>query len=74
MFPQDGQMLVDGFRYQNFGIWTIFGWVIAVLAKKDPICLYYCIKSDFMVHFYQKCYNSAKKGPNSKISVSKSIY
>ena len=34
MFPQDGQMLVDGFRYQNFGIWTIFGWVIAVLAKK----------------------------------------
>ena len=25
MFPQDGQILVDGFRNQNFEIWTIFG-------------------------------------------------
>ena len=33
MFPQDGQMLVDGFRHQNFEIWTIFGWVIAFLVK-----------------------------------------
>ena len=33
MFPQDGQILVDGFRNQNFEIWTIFGWVIAFLVK-----------------------------------------
>ena len=33
MFPQDGQILVDGFRNQNFEILTIFGWVIAFLVK-----------------------------------------
>ena len=43
VFPQDGLMLVDGVRHQNFGIWTNFGWVIAFLAKKNLICLFYCI-------------------------------
>ena len=33
MFPQDGQILVHGFRNQIFWIWTIFGWVIAFLVK-----------------------------------------
>ena len=35
MFPQDGQILVDGFMNQNFGNWTIFGWVIAFLMKMN---------------------------------------
>ena len=33
MFPQDGQMLVNGFMHKNFEIWTIFDWVIAFLVK-----------------------------------------
>ena len=33
MFSQDRQMIVDGFRHQNFCIWTIFGWVMGVLMK-----------------------------------------
>ena len=40
IFPQDGQILVDGFRNQNFGICDIFGWVIAFLMKmKSQITL-----------------------------------
>ena len=34
MFPKDGQLPVDEFRHQNFGIWTFLGEVMAILAKK----------------------------------------
>ena len=33
MISQDRQMIVDGFRHKNFGNWTIFGRVIAILVK-----------------------------------------
>ena len=33
MFSEDGQKIVDGFRHQNFWIWDIFAWVMAVLVK-----------------------------------------
>ena len=33
MFLKDGQILVDDFRQQNFGIWTFFGLVMAILVK-----------------------------------------
>ena len=33
MSSQDGQMIVDGFRHQNFEIWTIIGRVIAILVE-----------------------------------------
>ena len=34
MFPKDGQILVDDFRHQNFGIWTFLVEVMAILVKK----------------------------------------
>ena len=33
MFPTDSQILVDDLRHQNFGIWTILGWVMAIYVK-----------------------------------------
>ena len=33
MFPQDRQMLVNGFIHKIFEIWTIFDRVIAFLVK-----------------------------------------
>ena len=33
MVPTDSQILVDDFRHQNFGIWTVLGWVMAILVK-----------------------------------------
>ena len=33
MLSQDRQMIVDGFRHQNFWIWTTFGWFMGVLMK-----------------------------------------
>ena len=41
MFPQ-GQILLDMSMNQHFLIWTIFGWIIAFLAEKTLICLFYC--------------------------------
>ena len=34
MFPKDSQILVDDFRHQNFGIWTILSWIMAIFMKK----------------------------------------
>ena len=34
IFPQDGQMLVNGFMHKIFEIWTIFDWDMAFLVKK----------------------------------------
>ena len=34
MFPKDGQLPVDDFRHQNFGIWTFLVEVTAILVKK----------------------------------------
>ena len=34
MFPKDGQLPVDDFRHQNFGIWTFLGEVMAILVEK----------------------------------------
>ena len=34
MFLKDGQILVDDFRHQNFGIWTILGQAISIFLKK----------------------------------------
>ena len=44
VFPQDGQILVHGLRHQNFGIWTIFGWVIAFLVKMNIKILLNAVK------------------------------
>ena len=33
MSSQDGQMIVDGFKHQNFEIWTIIGWVMSTLVE-----------------------------------------
>ena len=33
MFPKCSQILVQDFRHQNFGIWIILGWVMAILVK-----------------------------------------
>ena len=33
MFPNCSQILVQEFRHQNFGIWIILGWVMAILVK-----------------------------------------
>ena len=33
MFSKDKEKIVDGFRHQNFWIWAIFAWVMAVLVK-----------------------------------------
>ena len=33
MVPTDSHILVDDFRHQNFGIWTILGRVMAILVK-----------------------------------------
>ena len=33
MFPKDGQILVDDFRHQNFGIWTFLVEVMVILVK-----------------------------------------
>ena len=34
MVPTDSQILVDDFRHQNFGIWTILSWIMAIFMKK----------------------------------------
>ena len=44
IFPQDGQMLVDGFIHKNFEIWTIFDWVIAFLVKMNSKILLNAVK------------------------------
>ena len=33
MFPKDGQLPVDDFRHQNFGIWTFLVEVMVILVK-----------------------------------------
>ena len=33
MFPKCSQILVQDFRHQNFGIWIILGWVMAIFVK-----------------------------------------
>ena len=35
MFPKCSQILVQDFRHQNFGIWIILGWVMAIFVKKN---------------------------------------
>ena len=44
MFPKDGQMLVHRFRHQNFGIWTIFGWITAFLMKMNSKIILNAVK------------------------------
>ena len=41
MFPKSSQILVQDFRHQNFGIWIILGWVMAIFVKKPSILLLY---------------------------------
>ena len=41
MFPKCSQILVQDFRHQNFGIWIILGWVMAIFVKKPSILLLY---------------------------------
>ena len=37
MFPKCSQILVQDFRHQNFGIWIILGWVMAIFVKKKQV-------------------------------------
>ena len=37
MFPKCSQILVQDFRHQNFGIWIILGWVMAIFVKKPSL-------------------------------------
>ena len=54
MFPKDGQILVDDFRHQNFGIWTFLVEVMAILVKKwGNFCIYNAIQW-FCKHFSLK--------------------
>ena len=55
MFPKDGQILVDDFRHQNFGIWTFLVEVMAILVKKwGNFCIYNAIQW-FCKHFSLSC-------------------
>ena len=52
MFLKDGQILVDDFRQQNFGIWTFFGWVMAILVKNiGKITKLLCKCAKYLVFF-----------------------
>ena len=67
-------MIVDGFRHQNFGIWTIFAWVMEDLAQKRPNLTFLLHLEGFYHYFNKYCHNSANNCPNSIILVPKLIY
>ena len=77
MFPKSSQILVQDFRHQNFGIWIILGWVMAILVKNiGKITKLLCKGAKYLVfvNFHKNCHNSAQNDPNSKILVSKVLY
>ena len=54
MFPTDSQILVDDFRHQNFGIWTILSWVMAIFIKKWGNLFIYKAIQWFCTYFLHK--------------------
>ena len=51
MVPTDSQILVDDFRHQNFGIWTILSWIMAIFMKKWGNLFIYKANQWFCTYF-----------------------
>ena len=54
MFPTDSQILVDDFSHQNFGIWTILSWVMAIFSIKWGNLFIYKAIQWFCTYFLHK--------------------
>ena len=54
MLPKDGQMLVNDFRHQNFGISIILSWVMTIFMKKWGNFSIYKAKQGFCIYFLLK--------------------
>ena len=62
MFLKDGQILVDDFSHQNFGIWTFFCWVMAILVKNiGKITKLLCKGAKYLVFFMKSAITQPKK-------------